>query len=345
MNRGSGIGRRVSGAGASSRPPLLAAASLLAAAIAISMLTAGPASGGAPPGPRILVEGTSAFLDTFQALSSFDELSNDKSGDDFVTFSEALSPETLAGVEGTADAYVSQASTVVTPSFAPPFETEGLATSGRFLIEVHKNVNGAAGVPVAFADGEFDAWFMSTTPVPIELAGSLRAANTDSDECAEITVVFDDGTERRFEVGGGGECPPGVREHRSFQVNETLPAGVEAEIEVDGGATVSAEDPGSTESADGAVDVTLTFYPPNTRITSARIRAGSGKVSFKFKASGNVERLQCALTRKGKKPRFRTCRSPKRYRDLRPGRYAFQARAVGPVAPEATPARKSFRIK
>jgi len=348
MNRGFRSGFRAADtATGPSRVVVIAAASLLAATVAVSMLAAGPASGGeGPPRSGVWVEGTDAYIDAFQALNSFDTVESHKDGDDFVRFSEALSPETLSGVEGTADAFASQASTVVTPSFTPPFDAEGIATSGRLHIETHKNDNGAPGVPVAYADGDFDAGFEPTDAVPIELAGHLRAANTAADDCTEITVEFYDGTSTRtFAAAAGGYCPPGIDQQESFQVNETLPAGAESGIEVDSSVSVAAADPGSTQSADAAVEVTLSFYPPDTRITSARIRSRSGKASFKFKAEGNVKRLQCALTRKGKKPRFRGCRSPKTYRNLKPGRYKFQVRGVGPVAPEATPAKKTFRIR
>ena len=354
MNRGFGIGLRAAdnprAAGTATGPPrvpVIAAASLLAASIAFSMLTAGPASGGeGPPGPGVWVQNTDSYIDVFQALNSSDTVENHKSGDDFVRFSEALSPETFSGVEGTADAFASQASTVVTPSFTPPFDTEGIATSGRLHIETHKNDNGAPGVPVAYATGDFDAGFTSTEAVPIELAGALRAANTDAGDCTYVTVEFYDGTTvRTFEAAAGGACTPGIDQRQGFQVNEVLPAGADGEIEVEYGTSMSAEDPGSTESASAAVEVTLSFYPPDTRITSARVRSRSGKASFKFKAEGNAKRMQCALTRKGKKPRFRGCRSPKKYRGLKPGRYKFQVRAVGPVAPEATPAKKAFRIR
>lgn len=326
----------------------LAGGCVLAATIALALLTAGPALGGKAP-LTVQVDGVNASIDTFQALNSIDEVQRDKFDSDFARFSEALSPETLSGVEGTADAFVSQGSTVVTPSFTPPFEAEGIAVSGRLRLEAHKDSNGAAGVPVAFADGSFSASFgseSSADPVPIELAGYIRAANTDADECTEVNVEYDDGSSvQSFAVAAGQDCPPGLNRQKSFQVNQTLPAGGEYGIDVEYGSTVSAEDPGSTESANGAVEMTLSFYPPDTRITSAKVSAGRGKASFKFKASGNAKRLECALVRKGKKPRFRKCRSPKSYRHLKPGRYTFQARAVGSVAPEATPAKKAFRIR
>jgi len=333
---------------------VVAGTCLLGSVIALALLLAGPATGRKAPKPPTYVEvgDTDAYINTFQALNSINEVSNQKWDDDFVRFAESLSPETLSGPEGTADASVTQASTVVTPSFSTPFQAEGVGMSGNLSVEARKNSNGAPGVPVAFADGDFEVSFGSEDsgpipkPIPIELAGFIRTANTDAHECAQVRVEYDDGSSvRTFEAATGEGCKPGLGPQRKFQVNQTLPADAEAEIEVDSDATVAAEDPGSTESANAAVKLTLSFYPPDTRLTSAKIRAGSGKASFKFKASGNAKRLQCALSRNGKKPRFRGCRSPKKYRGLKPGSYKFLARAVGPVAPEATPAKKSFRIR
>ncbi len=44
------------------------------------------------------------------------------------------------------------------------------------------------------------------------------------------------------------------------------------------------------------------------------------------------------------KPHFRTCRSPKTYKHLPPGRYRFTVRAVGAGGTDLTPARRTFRI-
>jgi len=327
----------------------LAAGGLLGAAIALAMLVAGPAAG--EPRPRaaspVTVSSDDAYLDTFQALNAVDEVSRSKSDSDFVRFAETLQPATLSGIEGKADALASQASTVVTPSFTTPFESVGgIGVSARLGAKGHKNVNGAAGVPVAFADGEFDASFESTGRIPIELAGHLQAINSDADECTEVSVVLNGETFlREFGAADGVGCTPGLHPNRGFLVSRTLPPSEGYELEVDYGGTISAEEPGSTEKATAAVDLTLTIYPPNTRITSVRISSRRGVASFDFKATRGAKRLQCALTRKGKRPRFRKCRSPKSYRNLKPGRYAFQARAVGPLAPEATPAKKSFRIR
>ncbi len=87
-----------------------------------------------------------------------------------------------------------------------------------------------------------------------------------------------------------------------------------------------------------------------------RIRKKKGKAIFRFGGVGNWTGLQCALKRnarrksngkkrKAKRPRFRPCTSPKKYKRLKTGRYVFTVRAVGPFGVDTTPVRKKFRIK
>jgi Bacterial Ig-like domain len=78
----------------------------------------------------------------------------------------------------------------------------------------------------------------------------------------------------------------------------------------------------------------------DTRLLSTTIRRAKRKVTFTFRSVGAASGFQCALARKGKRARFRPCTSPKTYKRLKRGRYAFRVRAVG----DTTPARRAFRI-
>lgn len=85
---------------------------------------------------------------------------------------------------------------------------------------------------------------------------------------------------------------------------------------------------------------------PQTKLTKTRIDAEKGKATFRFKGAGQTTGFQCALVAgKGRKPKFRACRSPKTYGNLAPGSYAFKVRAVGPGGPDATPASRRFTIR
>ncbi len=81
---------------------------------------------------------------------------------------------------------------------------------------------------------------------------------------------------------------------------------------------------------------------PKTRIT--KLTVGSSSVIVRFSASGAVTGFQCELKPAAKHASFRSCRSPKAYHGLKPARYTFRVRAIGPGGKDKTPATKSFEI-
>jgi hypothetical protein len=314
----------------------VATASVLAAVV--------PAGATAPVG--VVVEGDTASIDTaqFVDVDAPHQRFRSKDGQDFVAFSESLNPPTLTGIPGSADAFVSQASSVITPSFSTPFESvKGIGLSGRLSAKSHKNGNDAAYVPFASPDGSFAASFNSPDPVPIQFAGSMLAASTDPDDCTSITVELNGPFSRSFAAGGGGDCDTGVHSSTGWVVEKTVPAG-DYSLDVEYDTTVDPEDPGRTDRAHGAVDVILAFDPVDTKITSSQINSQQRKATFRFKAVGNAQHLECALVRGHHDPEFKNCSSPKTYSNLNNGRYKFEARAVTKVGPDATPAIKKFQI-
>ena len=93
---------------------------------------------------------------------------------------------------------------------------------------------------------------------------------------------------------------------------------------------------------------------PNTKITKAKIDKAKHRAKFKFKALGKSTGFQCALVKAKKhkkhkkhkkaKPHFSSCRSPKTYTGLAPGRYTFLVRAFNAGGPDPTPAKKGFKL-
>jgi DNA-binding beta-propeller fold protein YncE len=86
---------------------------------------------------------------------------------------------------------------------------------------------------------------------------------------------------------------------------------------------------------------------PDTKITKAKINPAKGSATFKFKATaGKATGFQCQLKRSAqrKKARFKSCKSPKAYKDLKAGKYVFQVRAIGAGSADPTPAKRTFRI-
>lgn len=85
--------------------------------------------------------------------------------------------------------------------------------------------------------------------------------------------------------------------------------------------------------------------PQNTVISKAKISSAKHRATFRFHATGHATGFQCALvSKKRRQPRFKGCRSPKPYRKLKRGKYLFEVRAVGPIGPDPSPAKRKFKI-
>ena len=108
---------------------------------------------------------------------------------------------------------------------------------------------------------------------------------------------------------------------------------------------------GSDQTVAAAFTANPPGTPPNTKISKAKIDQATGSATFKFRAAGGSKAkatsgFQCALIKKRHaKPKFRDCKSPKKYRHLKPRKYTFEVRAFDPVGKDTTPAKKAFRIK
>jgi hypothetical protein len=87
------------------------------------------------------------------------------------------------------------------------------------------------------------------------------------------------------------------------------------------------------------------FPPPQTKLLKAQINPKQGSATFKFKGLGNLRGFQCALASSRQKPKFKACRSPKRYKNLAPGTYTFKVRALGPGGTDGSPAKKRFTLR
>jgi streptogramin lyase len=76
---------------------------------------------------------------------------------------------------------------------------------------------------------------------------------------------------------------------------------------------------------------------------------GKAKVKFVFSSPNAGATFECALTRKAKKgkkapkPKFKGCKSPKKYK-LKPGSYKFSVRAVADGVADSSPATRSFKV-
>jgi hypothetical protein len=94
--------------------------------------------------------------------------------------------------------------------------------------------------------------------------------------------------------------------------------------------------------------------PPTTTIGRTKINRRAGKIVFTFSAVGWATAFQCRLQRsggkKGKRKHrknvvFSTCRSPKAYKHLRPGKYRFDVRALDAAGTPGATATKKVTLK
>ena len=120
----------------------------------------------------------------------------------------------------------------------------------------------------------------------------------------------------------------------------------------------------------GDQTVTATFGPPKgTTITEAKVKGRKKKkATFSFGTPGVVTGYECKLVKpqpkkkkrgkgakksakKGKKPKpkpkpkFTLCAAPRAYRNLKPGSYTFEVRALNALGTEAVPAKQKFKVK
>ena len=112
----------------------------------------------------------------------------------------------------------------------------------------------------------------------------------------------------------------------------------------------TATDASGTSSSTSAQTGVVTAAPPepiaapDTLLTKSKIKPAGAK--FKFEASGSSTGFECRLKRKHHKPPpFKACSSPAKYKNLKPGKYTFAVRAVGPGGTDASAATDKFKIE
>ncbi len=96
-----------------------------------------------------------------------------------------------------------------------------------------------------------------------------------------------------------------------------------------------------------AVNTGKYFGLPDTKITKATINRAKNTARFAFKAIPSEPKFECVLFLTGARGRhtFGACKSGNTYKNLVPGKYTFEVRAVGSIKPDPTPAAKTFRIR
>jgi len=132
------------------------------------------------------------------------------------------------------------------------------------------------------------------------------------------------------------EFPAPLPAGTPIAATQTLGSGT-SELEIT--AVPLLEDAQLGQVAGGAASVRK---PPRTRMLKQprKVRAGRA-ATFSFASNEAGSSFQCSLDR----AEFKPCKSPKRYRALKPGKHLFRVRAVDPAGNvDRTPVRRRFEV-
>ncbi|MGC1851706.1 MAG: hypothetical protein WA687_04620 [Solirubrobacterales bacterium] len=99
--------------------------------------------------------------------------------------------------------------------------------------------------------------------------------------------------------------------------------------------------PGQSMPADNSGSASPDTTPPGTRLRKRSVKSGKRRATFAFGSNETGVKYRCKLD---KRP-FDNCRSPKTYRNLKPGRHVFKVVAMDPSGnADPSPAIARFAI-
>jgi hypothetical protein len=192
--------------------------------LAVGALIAWAAAPAQAAGPSVTVTTDSAQMFTDQSLPPDKTRSRDKSGTDFFSFGETLSPPTLSSGGQTSDALGQMVSTIVTPT-GPPFPVtpvSAIDTSGRAIAKTKRNGGDAFETD---SEGIFSASFQVDAPTPFLFDGSLVTQDTDKHDCTDVEAVLSGPVSKSF-AANDGECSGDpTPASKGWVVTDVLPEG------------------------------------------------------------------------------------------------------------------------
>jgi hypothetical protein len=121
---------------------------------------------------------------------------------------------------------------------------------------------------------------------------------------------------------------------------QTSPSDGSSELALTIAETPKLEEKGS--GGGGGSSTPTDTVPPQTKITKGpKAKSSAASAKFKFISSEAGSTFQCKLDRKP----FKTCRSPKKYKGLKPGKHVFEVRATDAAAnTDPSPAVRRFTV-
>ncbi len=162
--------------------------------------------------------------------------------------------------------------------------------------------------------------FRKATSAPGEIASFLGQATADGSG--------------NWSLSYGAAVPNGT----PVAAIQTTAAKGSSELALATSATPPEEKGGGGGGGAGAGDTT----PPQTKLVKApKAKSHKRTAKFKFTSSEAGSTFECKLDGKP----FKSCRSPKKYKKLKPGKHVFKVRAVDKAGnKDRTPATRKFRV-
>ena len=89
-------------------------------------------------------------------------------------------------------------------------------------------------------------------------------------------------------------------------------------------------------------DFTVARPVPKTKTDGKPKHAQSKKTVLRFSSSIKGSKFKCKLD----KAKYKSCKSPKKYKNLQPGEHKFYVYAISPEGvPDESPAKVKFKVK
>ena len=212
--------------------------------------------------------------------------------------------------------------------------------SGNGGLFIDLGGDGLGNQPTGPNDGIQAPSIAAATPTAVSGGGALSEA---------VVRVFEKATPQNGEIEGFlGEAEADGSGNWSLTYAVPLPVGTEIGATQTGFegtselAQATTTTPPPPPGGGGAGGPSADTTAPQTKITKApKGKSSSSAARFKFASTEAGSTFQCKLDRKP----FKSCRSPKKYKGLRPGNHVFKVRATdGAGNTDPTPAVKKFTV-
>jgi hypothetical protein len=164
---------------------------------------------------------------------------------------------------------------------------------------------------------------------------SSSAAQLTSGQRYAVAITTTDTVQNAWNYGLGDPCPDGA-----LYIGGPPFAYADGIGKYDSGLKTYVEPPAISGPPSGQSPAANP--PPNTKIAKVIIKQAKRSATFRFTSTDKGASFRCKLDGKP----YRSCRSPKTYRNLKPAKHRFRVQSIDPAGNlDPTPASIRFRIR